>query len=176
LSRVRAFLRALGAPGVAGLGVMLACGMFYFSALAPAERELAAQRMAVERLAGRGPYRPVSADNRVEELRRFYAQFPPVTSMTDELERVHSLARDANLRLMQGEYRLDRRGAGLVAYRVTLPVRGTYGHIRSFVGVVLEKMPTASVDALRFERKKASDARIDAQVRLTLHFRAGEEP
>jgi len=27
------------------------------------------------------------------------------------------------------------------------------------------------VDSLRFERKKAADAQLDAQIRLTLHFR-----
>jgi hypothetical protein len=32
-------------------------------------------------------------------------------------------------------------------------------------------MPVASVDALRFERKKALDAQLEAQVRLTIHAR-----
>lgn len=175
MSRLRAWLRTLGAAGVLGLGVALFCVPFFFSTLLPAERELAAQRDAAGRLRARGPYRPVVADNRTEELRRFYGQFPPLASLADELERVYSLARAARLDLMQGEYRLERRTAGPVAYRISLPIRGTYAQVRSFVGEVLQKMPTASVDALRFERRKAAESQVDAQVRLTLHFRPSED-
>lgn len=175
MSRLRALLRRLGAAGVLGLGVALFCIPFYFSALWPAERELAAQREAADRLHARGPYRPVATDNRAEELRRFYGLFPPVASLPDELERVYSLARAARLELMQGEYRLERRSTGPVAYRISLPIRGTYGQVRSFVAAVLKEMPTASVDALRFERKKAAETQVDAQVRLTIHFRPSED-
>jgi hypothetical protein len=54
---------------------------------------------------------------------------------------------------------------------VTLPVAGTYPQLRAFIAAVLEDMPTASIDALRFERKGAAQTRLDAQVRLTLHVR-----
>jgi hypothetical protein len=40
---------------------------------------------------------------------------------------------------------------------------------------VLKTMPTASVDAVRFERKRAADTQLEAQVRLTLYFRPGED-
>jgi hypothetical protein len=35
-------------------------------------------------------------------------------------------------------------------------------------------MPIASVDGLRFERKRVGDTLLDAQVRLTLHFQPRE--
>jgi len=72
---------------------------------------------------------------------------------------------------MQGEYRLEKREVGPIAYRITLPIRGNYAQIRTFLDAVLREMPLASVDALRFERKKSADAQLDAQLRLTLHFR-----
>jgi hypothetical protein len=40
---------------------------------------------------------------------------------------------------------------------------------------VLRQMPLASVDALRFERKRIADPQLDAQLRLTLHFRPGDD-
>ena len=175
MSRLHALLRKLGAAGVLGLGVLFFCIPFYLSALLPAERELAAQRDAIERLRSRGPFRPVSADSRSDDLRRFYGLFPPSDQLTDQLETVYSLAREAKLDLTQGEYRLEKRDAGLLAYRITLPIRGSYTQIRSFVASVLKEMPIASVDALRFERKKAVETQIDAQVRLTIHFRPREE-
>ena len=174
MRRLNAWLGRLGVAGVLGIGVLLAGAGFYASALTPAERELAAQRLAAERLKARIPYQPVAAGGRADELRRFHNLFPPIERLTDELERVYGLARKARLELAQGEYRLEKRGAGLWSYRVSLPIRGTYPQIREFVGAVLGAMPSASVDALQFERKKADEALLEAQLRLTLHFQPGE--
>jgi Tfp pilus assembly protein PilO len=176
-ARLEAVLRRLGAPGVLGLGVLLACAGFYFDALLPAEQEASAQRSALERLRSRTPYQPVSADSRAEELRRFYLLFPPPAELNAHVERVHRLARAAGLDLAQGEYRLERRTTGLWAYRVTLPVRGGYAQFRDFLSAVLKDMPIASIDALRFERKRAADTQLEAQVRLTLYAQPpGELP
>jgi hypothetical protein len=170
-ARLDALLRRLGAAGVLGIGVLLACGGFYVTALAPVEQEAKAQRLALERLRARTPHQPVSSGGRGDELRRFYNLFPPASQLTDEVERLHRLARVAGLDLAQGEYRLERRATGLWAYRVTLPVRGNYAQLRGFLGTLLTDMPTASLDALRFERKKAADTQLEAQVRVTLHAR-----
>lgn len=175
MSRVHAWLRALGPTGVIGIGVLFFCMPFYLSAVRPAERELQAERVAVERLRLRQPYQPVSANNPAAELRRFYMLFPQIQSLPDQLEHLYGLARRSNLELQQGEYRLERPGDGMLAYRITLPIRGTYAQVRAFVGAALGEMPTVSIDALRFERKKAADTQLDAQVRLTMYFRPGEE-
>lgn len=175
MKRLNAWLARLGATGVIGVGMLLACAAFYLSAVAPAERELAAQRLAAERLRSRAPYQPVAADGRADELRRFYNLFPPVEQLADQLEQLYGLARRAQLEFSQGEYRLEKRNAGLWAYRVVLPIRGTYPQIRRLVGSVLESMPIASVDGMRFERKKVGDTVLEGQLRLTLHFRPRED-
>ena len=176
-ARLEAALRRLGTAGVLGIGLLLACAGFYVSALAPLEQEAAAQRLALERLKTRTPHRPVSSGGREEDLRRFQALFPSASELTDEVERLHRLARRAGLDLAQGEYRLERRVNGLWAYRVTLPVRGSYPQFRDFIGAVLKDMPIASIDALRFERKRAAETQLEAQVRVTLFARPpGETP
>ena len=176
-ARLQVLLRRLGTPGVLGIGVLVACAGFWSSALAPAERELAAQSLALERLRARTPFQPVSTGGRAEELRRFYSVFPDAHELTDQLERLHGLARRSGLDLAQGEYRLERRSSGLWAYRVTLPARGNYGQFREFVGSVLKNMPIASLDALRFERKKAVETQLEGQLRLTIYARPpGELP
>jgi len=176
-ARAERLLRRLGALGVLGIGVLITCAAFYASTLAPAAKELAAQRAALERLRARTPYQPVAVSGRAEELRRFYSLFPPATQLNVELERLHSLARRAGLELNKGDYRLERRATGLWAYRVNLPARGTYAQLRDFGGLVLKEMPIASIEALRFERKKAADAQLEAQVRLTLYVRpSGDLP
>src|SRR2546426_1464605 len=54
------------------------------------------------------------------------------------------LARSSGLDLAQGEYRLERRASGLWAYRVTLPVRGSYAQLRGFLGVLLTSIDRKS--------------------------------
>jgi hypothetical protein len=176
-ARLNAWLRRLGPAGVLGIGVLIACAAFWVSALKPMQEEVAAQRLALERLRARAPYQPVASGGRAEELRRFYNLFPPVGELTAEVERLHRLARRARLELAQGEYRLERRSAGLWSYRVTLPVRGSYPQVRDFLSAVLKDMPTASIEALRFERKKAAETLLEAQVRVTVHVRpSGDTP
>jgi hypothetical protein len=167
---LHALVGSLGAMGVIGLGVLVACAAFYFSGLRPLERELSERRAAAERLRARASVRPAALDDRAETLRRFHALFPPLGRVPEEIERVYSLARGVELELAQGEYRLEKRATDLAAYRVTLPVRGSYAQARAFVGAVLKGMPAASVDGIRFERKKADEALLEAQVRLTLYF------
>ena len=170
-TRVNALLHRLGAAGVLGVGLLLACAGFWASALKPAQEELAAQRAVVQRLNSRAPYQPVGGGGREDELRRFHGLFPPAAGLTAELERLHRLARGARLDVAQGEYRLERRPAGLWAYRVNLPVRGSYAEVRNFVSAVLKDMPTASLDSVRVERRKADDAQLEAQLRFTIYAR-----
>jgi Tfp pilus assembly protein PilO len=170
-ARLERWLRRIGPAGVLGIGVLLACAGFYVDALAPIEDQARAQRIALERLRARTPYQPVTSAGRGEDLQRFYTLFPSTPQLTDQVERLHRLARKSGLELAQGEYRLERRPEGLWAYRVTLPVRGSYNQFRSFLAAVLTDMPIASLDALRFERKKALDTQLEAQVRLTLYAR-----
>jgi hypothetical protein len=173
--RLQLLLRRLGSAGVLGIGVLVACAGFWGSALVPAKQELAAQRLALERLQARKPYQPVATSSRAEELRRFYNLFPTAAVLTDEVERVHRLARGAGLELAQGEYRLERPAFGLWAYRVTLPARGSYAQVRGFMAALLREMPTASLEGLRFERRKAAETELDAQLRITLHLRPSLE-
>jgi len=175
VKRLHDWLHALGPAGVLGIGVLIFCVPFYLSAVRPVERELQAQRSAAERLRTRAPFQPVSGGGRAEELRRFYGLFPPVEKLPDELERLYGLARAAKLELLQGEYRLEKPLAGMASYHVTLPIRGTYAQIRQFVGAALKDMPIASLDALRFERKKVGDPQLEAQLRLTIYFRPANE-
>jgi len=169
MRRLRRLLDALGPAGIAGLGVLFFCVPFYFSALAPADKELA--RRSASRVL------PVQVENISNdpsaELERFYSRFPPVERLGAEMQALYAHARASQLQLLQGEYRLESQTAGLAAYRVTLPVRGNYAQLRQFVGRVLTHMPTASLDAVRFERKKAPDPQIEAQLRLTIYLRKG---
>ena len=123
MNRAQEWLRALGPTGVVGIGVLIFCIPFYFSAVRPAERELQVQRSVAERLRARVPFQPVVGDGRAEELRRFYSLFPPLEKLPDQLDLIYGLAKSAKLELLQGEYRLEKPPVGLAYYRVNLPLR-----------------------------------------------------
>jgi Tfp pilus assembly protein PilO len=176
-ARLERLLRRLGAAGVLGMGVLLGCGGFYLNAVAPMEARADAERLALQSVQhDASPHRPVSANGAEEEMRPFYELFPSPGELADEVQHLHRLARGAGLDLAQGEYRLERRPAGLSAYRVTLPVRGSYAQLRRFLSAVLSEMPTVSIDGLRFERRKSTDTQLDAQLRVTLHARPSGDP
>jgi hypothetical protein len=164
MRRLRRLLDALGPAGVAGIGVLLFCLPFYFSALAPAQVRLEKiQTIPVKE----------KREEPDTELERFYGRFPRVDRLNVELEALYAHARASQVQLLQGEYRLESHAGALTAYHVTLPVRGNYQQLRQFVGRVLKDMPMASLDALRFERRKAADAQLEAQLRLTIYLRKG---
>lgn len=171
MNAVRALLDRLGPAGVISLGVLLFCVFFHYSTVRPLELELQAQRGAAERLKSRSPVEVSTAPDKADEVRRFYELFPTVAHLPEQLERVYAIAREAGLSIQQGEYRLETRGSGLLAYRLTFPVRGAYAQIRQFVGVTLSDMPIASIDALRFERRRVGDTQLEGQVRLSIYFR-----
>jgi hypothetical protein len=171
MRRVQALLGAVGTAGVLGFGVLVFCALSYFTVIAPAERELAAKRGAAERVKAHSRYQRVSIDPRADKLLQFQNFFPSFETLSDQLEQLYSLAHNAKLELRQGEYRLEARGSELAAYRITLPVRGSYSEVRGFLSAILAEMPITSIDALRFERKKASESQLEVQLRLTIHFR-----
>ncbi len=176
MGRLHHLLRILGPFGIAALGILLFCAAFYWNAVKPAEIEVAAQREASQRLKSRAPYKPVAlaVDTRSDELRRFYNLFPPTAKIPAEVEKLWVTATEYKIDLEKGEYRLESGGVGLARYRVTLPVRASYAQLRNFINFILKEIPTASIDGLRFERKKISETQLDAQIRLTLYFRPVE--
>jgi hypothetical protein len=174
--QLQAVMRALGVLGLLGIAGLLLCISFYLSGVRPAEQELSAERLAGEQLRTRTLAQPVST-GREAELRRFYGLFPPAAALADQLGMLYGMAQQNGLQVDAGDYRLEPHGQSLLWYRVTLPMHGAYPQLRAFVAATLQGIPTASLDALQFERKKIGDPALDAQVRLTLYFRPeGDTP
>ena len=63
---------------------------------------------------------------------------------------------------------MRERAGELTRYQIVLPVHGDYVHVRRFLASVLRDVPYAALDGVSFERKKVSDATIEARVRLSL--------
>lgn len=171
MSLLQKLLRLLGVWGVAAVGILIACAVFYVSALRPAESGLQERRSAIQSLNTRSPLRPAAGDARVDNMQRFHEMFPSVQNLDREVEKLWVLATEYKIDLQSAEYRMESGNPGLIRYRVTLPLRANYVQLRLFVDTILKTIPTISIDGLRFERKKISDTQLEAQIRLTFYFR-----
>jgi hypothetical protein len=166
--RLRRALRRLGMPGILGIGLLLACAAMYASTQRPLEARIAAERAALDsrdtRSSRGGP--PLTPEAGLEDFYRFFATG---VDAEQQLERLFALARRHQLELLQGSYRYNRApGEKLARYEVTLPVKGTYAQIRHFLASALNEIPIVALDRVAFERKRAADTQVEANIRLTL--------
>lgn len=169
--RLRTAIERLGRVGGFGIALLFGGAVFYVTAVLPAEQELAAlqERRMAEDLARRSG-RP--AVDSVAQLNEFLEFFPPSDSVTHWLGRVYAAAGKEGLQLVQGTYKVrGESGVGLVAFQLTLPVRGSYPQVRRFIAQVLAEVPAASLESVQFQRERSADGAVDAKVVFALHVR-----
>jgi hypothetical protein len=167
-------VRQLGPSGRLGASLLLLGVLFYALVWLPAAarsealvRESDALR---ERLRVANDPAAVARAADEDPLTRFYRTFPATGTAVSSLGQIYGHARARGLALERGEYRLvDDRAGRLIAYQADLPVRGSYVQIREFLGAVLADLPFAALEEVAFERRRISDATIEAKVRLTLY-------
>lgn len=175
MKRLRANLERLGWPGVIGIALAAFAVAFYFTSLAPLERALAERRAEAAALEtrlrmGESIVRDPKVGT-VDQLATFYAFFPNAASSPDWLGKIHAAAKSKGLVLQSGEYKLERRAEQKLArYQITLPVVGTYGQIRNFLGEVLAEVPAAGLEDITLKRESAGSATLEARIRLTLYL------
>lgn len=161
-------LSRLGLPGVAGLGVLACCGMLLVSAVLPLRSEMHNLKLEAEALqTTQKPAFPGQMP--AAQLAAFYRNFPNVAHIPDALEALNRNAAAQGVQLEQGEYRLLPAGADKLArYEMTLPVKGDYPRLRTFLAQMLADWPSLSLDSVSFQRQKAGDPLLEAQVKFTL--------
>lgn len=171
------FLSQFGWAGWAGL-ILLGFGIaVYWGATKPARLEVedaSAREITLKRTLLRDSHRTESAVvlTPAAQLTKFYAYFPNVQSIPEWLDRLYAIAIGESVVLAQGEYRLIRDADGkMLRYQITLPVKGSYLQIRSFVVNVLNDLPIAALDDISFRREAIGRAQLEARIKLTLFFR-----
>lgn len=166
--RLRRSLQQVGLPGVAGLGFLALCGMYYFSALSAEQTDVKLLQREFDVMQS-SPAENTKEQQTGDQLKTFYELFPGVNTAPDTLlAPLHEKALANGVMLDQGEYRLVRNaGDKLVHYEVVLPVKGDYFHIRKFLSQLLADIPYISLDGVEFQRQKISDTTLDAQIKIT---------
>jgi hypothetical protein len=169
-------LHGLGRPGVTGIALLAFSLSLAVSTLWPSWQELKGERArfaAAQESMRTAAARAAAPDHSpAGQLRAFYAVFPLHTEDPEPLAHMFAAARDSGLQLARGEYAVvTDRQTGLVQYRITLPVRGSYTQVREFVAASLKAVPALALDELTFERRNISETQVEARIRLTLYLR-----
>lgn len=168
-------LGRLGWPGMLGIGLWTMAAALYFSALLPAQQRLDEVRLSAaslqERIARANRQMATGERPAAEQLAEFYRAFPDERSSPDWIGRIAATAQRSGLRLEQGEYKPSRDKVGrLTRVQMTLPVRGEYRQIRTFLASTGAEVPIASLEQVQFERQKVGDPQVDAKIRLVLYL------
>src|SRR5262249_45730194 len=121
--------------GILGLGLIaFTAGLTLFSVEASRQRLVSLDRdmAAVKSQLGRRSAVPSIPTNR-SQLSNFYTFFPLLENVPELLGRINRSAKEHQLILEKGEYKLSREtDFHLVRYQVTLPMHGDYGALRNF--------------------------------------------
>lgn len=178
-ARIRWIMRRwfdnVGWLGVAAIGLLVVCLLWYFSALRPMQQHLNDVRGSVAELrerTARGDQANLSSmRSPAEQLAEFYRAFPAERYSPQWLEKLIAIAQQNNLVLNEGEYKTTREKVGrLVRYQIILPVRGQYPQIREFLAAIPAEIPIIALENVEFERENISADTVQARIRLVLYL------
>jgi len=170
--RLRRINSQIGFPGLAGLGLLTFCTIFFFITLVPASKEVLSLQNETDSVRPHARHAAeLNSQQPAGQLDAFYKTFPAMKGAPDALERLYQAATAQGVTLEQGEYNYVRNESDkLVRYEMTLPVKGDYLHIRKFLSQLLITVPLLSLDSVDFQRQKISDTIIEAQIKMTLYL------
>lgn len=166
-------LLAMRWPGLVGALLVAGAAAYGAGVLLPARDQLAANETRVARAERKAAAvrsgtesAPLSPRQRSE---RFYAMLPATTEVTQYVERIYAAAEAEKLSLMHGEYTgAELPTANLVRYKITLPLKGSYGQIRRFIAEATKTVPGLALDDVALQRPSIGDAQVEARVQMSL--------
>jgi len=127
--------------------------------------ELAAQRL-------KHANKTSPEDEKNQRLAALYSALPDSSTTLDAIAMINRAARDHQVHLATGEYRLVRTAnTGLMRYQLNFPAHADYKSLRQWLAASLNAMPTLALDDLSFKREDAGTNQLDSRVRMTLYVR-----
>jgi len=165
--------RQAGWPAAVGAVLMIAAVSALWSANQPLRDEIAAlsaqgKQLRTQARSNTAP--PLSAG---EQLRQFYAAFPPRSSLPDTLMRLHRIASSKNLQATRADYRdAPEAGTPLVRVKIEVPVTGSYAAIREWIAELLKTQSNLTLEGLELNRSDIGKLDLNARVRFMLLLRS----
>ena len=168
----------LGNIGKIGLGLIVATGIYFFSAVLPQETTLLklkerADLLQMQALSKQMPGETESGKQMSGEqaLQAFYEFFPRIDSSPFWIRELVQLAKKQGVELSSSEYRLvNENDARLARYEMILPVNGRYPQIRAFMADALEAVPAMAISAIAIKRESVTSEKLEARLEINLYL------
>ena len=176
-ANIMTWARHLTWPWLAAFVLLAACLGFYLSVVIPEKHSLIELKQHLETMQqGEASLKVASQDmarsSPEGQLQAFYEKFPTENSVPDTLDKMIKLAQKKGLSPKQASYRIIKNNSGeLLSYQITLPIKGAYPNIMTFVFELLANIPNCSLDNVGFQRQKIGDNVIEATLKMTLYIK-----
>jgi hypothetical protein len=173
--RAFAAVRSIGVLGCAGLVLLLCTLLWFFGVVLPLGAESAGlrEKIVVLQLKQSLPQDnvPSAQTDPVKQLQEFYQFFPQASQVSDDLAKLHAVAKIHHVQLEQGNYRMvEDRVGNLLMYEISLPVKGDYPQLRKFMSQALTDIAHLGLDSVLFQRQKVGDPMLESQLKFTLYL------
>jgi len=169
VKQLKAFFKALGWPGVAGLAALLLAAVAIVMGQRWDSRAAALQAEAKQLRAKAQP--AAAAASAPLSVQQWQASLPPSSDRQQRLADLLELAIRLDLNGARTEHRLST-AEGLERLRVTMPLTGSYAQVRRFVSAALAHDPALSLDSIKLRRVSPMATDVDAELQWSLHGRA----
>ena len=172
---VHEYLQELGAPGLAGLAMLVLALSYGLVGLLPDWESLQSlsqqTREATEYLAkveDGSVAAPVVPQRQLDDFR---SKLPSQPQATVAIDKIYALAAQERITLSRGEYSLgvDPK-THLARYQILLPVRGSYPQLRRFLHALLGQLPAVVLEDVELQRKTIADTELTGRIRMTLYL------
>lgn len=168
----------LGIIGKIGLGLLVAAGIYFFSAVLPQESALLKLKERADILQMQALSKQIPGETETakqmsgdQALQAFYDFFPRIDSSPFWIRELVQLARKQGVELSSSEYRLiNENDARLARYEMILPVKGRYPQIRAFMADALETVPAMAISAIAIKRENVTVENLEARLEINLYL------
>lgn len=168
-------IHALGLPGLAGAGLLIIGLMVQLVIVQPHRSEVAqlqSSLLAQHKLAQQSPTDGAQAPQ--AQLDKFYALFPPRSTLSEQLRLLHEVADEQQVDMGQVDYKLSKvSGTPLMRYQISYTVLTDYPALRQYLAQVLLKLPNAALEAVELKRFNEEAEVPETTLNIALYFRQG---
>jgi hypothetical protein len=175
-SQLQAQARRWGWPGLLGafsLAAALALAAIWLPSLQRQALQLSEAADAAELRAAQLSKRQAQREPGLSAPERFRAGFPAPQTRQDRVAALLALAGSHGLQPARSEFQLESRPEiGLLRYRATLPLTGSYEQLRQFIDEAQGNDPALSLDRLRLRRASANATQVEAETAWSFYMQA----
>ncbi|MCE9569962.1 MAG: hypothetical protein K8R10_08165 [Rhodocyclales bacterium] len=163
-------LHSIGIPGLVGIGLFLFCGSLYLNSVVPMRAQLdAANNEALRLRETLGKGTPVTDPTAHRDANASAAEAKPVADPIEIIRRLNTAAESSTVMVDRASYTvIDKDGGRRI--EVSLPTKGSYKAIRSYLNDALAVGRGAQIDSLVLQRGRATEPMLDADLKLSFEL------